>query len=455
MAKQKANGPTEPRRQTPSILFHKKFKGLFPAAEGGDISITTRYCVITGGRGSSKSFSLASGLCSAMEGKGYQILFTRWTMASAKDSIIPEFAEKLDLLRSRNRFEVQAHEIKHKTSESRILFRGIKTSSGNQTAKLKSLQGLNVWVLDEAEEMPDERTFDTIDLSIRDKRRPNLIVLCLNPVHKRHWIYRRFFEGKGIPDAGFNGVVGDTTYIHADYRDNWRNLPESYRAKAVQSFRGDPRLYNAIWLGAWAEEVVGALWTWGMISDHRITLGDDGEATVKLPDLARVVVAVDPSVSSTGRQDEAGVVAAGKGIDGHFYVLGDDSGVLSPIDWARAAFRSHDRHQADAIVAEANQGGDLVEVNLRTVRRDFRFIKVHASRGKITRAEPIAALYSQGLVHHVGRFPELESEMMSYAGYDGQASPNRLDALVWALTELSATAENELTYDTLLKRCVV
>ncbi|MEI7879838.1 MAG: phage terminase large subunit [bacterium] len=419
-----------PEDPPPTGVFHSKFRPIFPIVPMGNIGVTTRYCVITGGRGSGKSFALSSALASAMEGEGYNMLYTRWTMASAKDSIIPEFTEKLDMACARYRFDVQINEIRHRLNGSKCLFRGIKTSSGNQTAKLKSLQGLNIWVLDEAEEMPDEKTFDTIDLSIRDKRRPNLIILCLNPVHKRHWIYRRFFDGRGLPDSGFSGVNGDTTYIHSDYLDNWDNLPESYRAKAMSSKAGDPRQYRSIWLGAWMDEVIGALWTWDMIADHR-------RDTSEIPDMVRIVVAIDPSVSSTGRQDEVGIIVVGKGVDGHYYVLADYSGRLSPGEWAKVAINAYDVHQADAIIGETNQGGDLVAANIHNVRKTVKFIPVHASRGKITRAEPIATLYTQGLVHHVGRFPEQESELMSYAGYESQASPGRLDATVWGLTELA------------------
>lgn len=439
----KAQEPNE----APRLVIKRALAVLLPDSKG-DMGVKTRYCIITGGRGSGKSFALSTALAEAMRYPGYSVLFTRWTMASAKDSIIPEFAEKIELLGAQGEFTSTLQEISHKGG-SRILFRGIKTSSGNQTAKLKSLQGLNVWVLDEAEEMPDEKTFDVIDLSIRDKRRPNLIILCLNPVHKRHWIYRRFFEGKGIPDSGFNGIVDDCQYVHTTYRDNWTNLPASYRNKALASKRGDPRQYNSIWLGAWCDEVIGSLWDWGMISDHR------ADPEVPLPDMVRVVVAIDPSVSSTGHQDEVGIVVAGKGTDGQYYVLGDDSGTLTPNEWARAALRAYDRHKADCVIGETNNGGDLVEINLRTVRRDFRFLKVNASRGKITRAQPIASLYSEGRVHHVGRFPELESEMMSYTGDGGQASPGRLDALCYALSDLSQPGDSELTVDGILKNCIV
>ena len=153
-----------------------------------------RYYIITGGRGSSKSYSITTYLNLLTFQKGYRILFTRYTMASAHLSIIPEFLEKIEALDVSEHFEINKSEIVNKLTGSDIIFRGIKTSSGNQTASLKSLQGIGVWVLDEAEELVDEETFDKIDLSIRQKGVHNRIILILNPTTKEHWIYKRFFE---------------------------------------------------------------------------------------------------------------------------------------------------------------------------------------------------------------------------------------------------------------------
>ena len=155
----------------------------------------TRYVLVTGGRGSGKSFAVTLCLAMLMRESGYRILFTRYTLVSAKDSIIPEFLQKVELLGCGREFEATGQDVRNTVSGSEILFRGILTSSGNQTAKLKSLYGINVWVLDEAEELADEETFEKINLSIRDTRHPNLIVLMLNPCHKAHWIYRKWFEG--------------------------------------------------------------------------------------------------------------------------------------------------------------------------------------------------------------------------------------------------------------------
>lgn len=160
----------------------------------------------------------------------------------------------------------------------------------------------------------------------------------------------------------------------------------------------------------------------------------------KAPNLRRIVVAIDPAVTSTEASDETGIVVAGIGDDGHGYVLDDKSLTASPDAWARQAVTAYNTWNADRIIAEVNNGGDLVTTTLRTVEKSVPITQVHASRGKITRAEPVAALYEQGKVHHIGTFPLLEDQMMSMmAGMPH--SPDRVDALVWALTELMLTNE--------------
>jgi len=427
------------------LVVNPKYSPLL--SPSGVLECATRYLIVTGGRGSGKSFALSLALTLAAREIGMRCLFTRWTMASAKDSILPEFREKIELLASADEFRVTANDITHVASGSTVMFRGIKTAAGNQTAKLKSLHGLNAWVLDEAEEMPDERTFETIDLSIRDRRGRDLVSLSLNPAHKRHWIYRRFFERRGIP-AGFCGTRGDTTYIHTTFEDNLENLPASYQQRILDGLRGNPARFAHIWGGAWAEEVQGALWNYAMIADHR-------REREEMPDLERVLVAVDPNASSGPGADEAGIVVGGRGTDGHIYVLEDASGQMGPAEWARVACQKYEIHKADRIVAEKNQGGDMVTLTIQGYRPDVPVSLVNASRGKITRAEPVASLYSQGKVHHVGRFPELESEMMSYTGRPGSCSPNRLDALAWLVSALCEAGEDTASDGEMLGGCVV
>lgn len=151
-----------------------------------------------------------------------------------------------------------------------------------------------------------------------------------------------------------------------------------------------------------------------------------------------MVVAIDPAATSQEESDETGIVVAGKGVDGHAYLLADLSCRLSPAGWARRAVEAFDRYRADRIVGEVNNGGEMVEAVIRTVRASIPFKAVHASRGKAVRAEPVAALYEQGRVHQVGMFAELEQQLRAFTpdGYMGDGSPDRADAAIWALTEL-------------------
>jgi phage terminase large subunit len=200
-----------------------------------------------------------------MAESGHVILFTRYTLRAASISIIPEFVEKIELLGMVDQFRITKDEIVHKGSGSRILFRGIKTSSGNQVASLKSLQGVTTWVLDEAEELVDEKIFDTIDLSVRQKGRDNRVIMIMNPSTKEHFIYGRFFEGKGV-QAGINGIKGDTTYIHTTYLDNKENLSESYLAQIESIRERRPKKYKHQILGGWLDKAEGVIfenWTIG------------------------------------------------------------------------------------------------------------------------------------------------------------------------------------------------
>ena len=190
--------------------------------------------------------------------KGIRILFTRYTMTSAHLSIIPEFLEKIGLLGFDGVFNINKSEVLNSSNNSDILFRGIRTSAGNQTASLKSLQGISCWVLDEAEELVDEDIFDTIDLSIREKDVQNRVILILNPVTKEHWIYKRFFEDKGV-EAGFNGFRDNVCYIHSTYLDNIENLSQSFleRIKAIK--HKNFKKYQHKILGGWLDKAEGVV----------------------------------------------------------------------------------------------------------------------------------------------------------------------------------------------------
>ena len=220
----------------------------------------SRYYIVTGGRGSSKSFSIGTFACLLSFEVGHKILFTRQTMTSAHLSIIPEFQEKIDLMELNPLFEVNKSEIKNLRSKSEIIFRGIKTSSGDQTANLKSLQGVTTWILDEAEELTDELTFDKINLSIRQKGKQNRVILILNPATKEHWIYKRFFEDKGV-NEGFNGIKDDVTYIHTTYLDNINNLDDSFINEVKRIEISNPEKYKHQILGGWLNKAEGVIYS--------------------------------------------------------------------------------------------------------------------------------------------------------------------------------------------------
>ena len=224
----------------------------------------TRYFICTGGRGSGKSFSIGLLLCLLTFEPNHVILFTRYTLRSASISIIPEFLQKIELLGMQEDFYITKDEIINKKSGSRILFRGIKTSSGDQTANLKSLQGVTTWVLDEAEELTDEETFDKIDLSVRSRDTQNRVIMIMNPSTKEHWIYQRFFEAKGMQD-GKNIQKNDTTYIHTTYLDNKENLSSSYINQLENIRLRRPEKYKHQILGGWLDKAEGVVFSnWQM-----------------------------------------------------------------------------------------------------------------------------------------------------------------------------------------------
>ena len=218
----------------------------------------SRYFVITGGRGSGKSFAVNTFLVLLTYQENTKTLFTRFTMSSASMSIIPEFKEKLELMGVENQFEITKTEITNKLNGSSIYFSGIKTASGDQTAKLKSIQGINTFVLDEAEELLDETSFDKIDFSIRSKISTNRCILILNPTTKEHWIYQRFFQNRSIPD-GFNGTKNGVTYIHTTYLDNVKHLSRSFVYEIESMKERRPEKYEHQIMGGWLQRAEGVI----------------------------------------------------------------------------------------------------------------------------------------------------------------------------------------------------
>lgn len=252
-----------------------------------------------------------------------------------------------------------------------------------------------------------------------------------NPPTKGHWSYKLFH--KKIDPEDLKPLLHPENYAHFQMnpRDNVANIAAGYIAEMeASSARYRLRFLD----GSYADENPNALFSDVEIEKWRVI-------NTPLPEMVRVVVAVDPSGSDdidNADNDAIGIVVAGLGTDGNAYVLEDCTVKVGPATWGRIATDAYERHQANVIVGEDNFGGAMVKHTIQTARRNTPYKAVKATRGKQVRAEPISALYEQGKVRHVGYFRELEDELTSFStyGYIGQGSPNRADALVWAITEL-------------------
>ncbi len=236
------------------------------------------------------------------------------------------------------------------------------------------------------------------------------------------------------PTRMIRDLIADPTTVvtRGSTYDNRANLAPQFLDQIVRRYEGT-RLGRQELGGELLLDVPGALWTLAMFDERR-----------SAPDLKRVVVAIDPAASSKEDSDETGIIVAGQGIDGDWYVLADRSGIFSPNEWAKRAVAAFEEFRADRIVAEVNNGGEMVGATVRTVRRTVPFKAVHASRGKAIRAEPIASLYTDRHVWHTQPFDTLEEQLVNWTPDSGE-SPDRLDALVWALTELSE-GKREVTF---------
>ena len=225
----------------------------------------------------------------------------------------------------------------------------------------------------------------------------------------------------------------DVVITRGSTYENRANLAPGFFAQVIRKYEGT-RLGRQELNAEILDDVPGALWSRALIEETRWPVHRN------IPDLVRIVVAIDPAASTGEDADETGIVVAGKDANGHGYVLADQSGRYPPTEWARTAIALYRQHKADRIVAEVNNAGDMVEATIRMVDPNVSYTKVRASRGKVIRAEPVAALYEQGRIHHVGAFPTLEDQQCAFTtDFDRKAagfSPDRVDALVWAMSDL-------------------
>ena len=264
----------------------------------------------------------------------------------------------------------------------------------------------------------------------------NLLFVDENPPSKKHWTYKLFIQGV---EPETNTVLPNKAsygWVRMNPDDNMDNISQEY----IELLNSLPKRKRDRFLsGEFSDDNEDALWTSDMINSNRVKAA---------PELKRIVVSIDPAVTSKDTSDETGIIVAGEGKDGHFYVLEDSTDSYTPTEWATEAVRLFVKWDADRIVAEVNNGGDLVETVLRSVAKNIPYRGVHASKDKLTRAEPVSALYedNQRKAHHVGELPDLEMEMTTWASKKGEKSPNRIDALVWAAFELNLIVKRDVFF---------
>jgi Phage terminase large subunit/Terminase RNaseH-like domain len=383
----------------------------------------SRYKIIYGGRGSGKSWSVARTLLLRGMAKPLRILCAREFQNSLTDSVHRLLAEQAEALQLGGFYTVRKSGITGANGTS-FVFAGLR----HNISKIKSFEGVDiVWV--EEGQTVSKHSFDVLIPTIR--KQGSEIWVTFNPDLEEDDAWQRFVVWP-LPGAIVRRV---------NWMDNpW--FPAELRAEKDHLKARDLDAYENVWEGRCRSHVAGALWTKEIFEANRQARPETEEQREALmATLQRVAIAVDPSGCAgerDKRSDEIGIVAVGLGHDGIGRILEDATGHYSPDGWAHKALELYDRWKGDKIVAETNFGGAMVESTIRTARKRAPIKLLNASRGKVQRAEPVAALYAQGKVRHVGHFAELERQqcLFSTGGYVGPRSPDHADAAIWGLTEL-------------------
>ena len=378
-----------------------------------DLLEPSRYKALYGGRASAKSHFFAECMiANAAMNTGFRGLCVREVQKSLKESAKRLLEDKINVMGYGARFNVKHDEIAT-PGGGVISFTGMNQQNSES---VKSYENYSVCWVEEASVF-SARSLELIRPTIRAPS--SELWFSWNPHHASDPV-DKFFRGLSPPD---NSIVRKVTYENNEY------LPHEMVEEMQMDRKNSPDRFAHIWLGEYAPQAVGAIWNMANIHENR---------RHEIPPLKRILVSVDPAISNTDYSDEHGIIAGGVGEDGRGYIIDDVSIHGSPQQWAERAVATYDKYDADAIVVERNQGGDMVRHTLQTVRPSIKVIDVVATRGKHVRAEPISAMYAINQVSHVGSFPELESQMcqMTAGGYEGNGSPDRCDAMVWLLTEL-------------------
>jgi len=372
--------------------------------------------LLLAGRGFGKTRTLAEWVCEqAVSGQASRIALIAATAADVRDVLVEGQSGILAVAPAWFRPVYEASKRRLTWPNGAIA----TTFSAEEPERLRGPQH-DAAVCDELGSWTRPETWDMLQFGLRLGVKPRCLVATTPRPTK---LIRELLAREG----------GDVVVTRGSTYENRANLAPGFFDQVIRKYEGT-RLGRQELNAEILDDVPGALWTRALLEELRWPVGKS------MPDLSRVVVAIDPAVTSGEEADETGIIVAGRDYDGRGYVLDDRSGRYAPFAWAREAIMLYRKYGADRVVAEVNNGGDLVANTIRMVDENVSFKAVHATRGKVVRAEPIAALYEQKRIFHVGSFPVLEDQQCSFtsdfdrgsAGY----SPDRVDALVWAFTEL-------------------
>jgi phage terminase large subunit-like protein len=362
-----------------------------------------RFWLFRGGRGGGKTRAGAEAVRAAVEGRSRRIALVAPTIAAGRQVMIEGESGLIAVCPPwcRPSYEPSQHRLRWPNGATATLF------SADAPERLRGPQHDAFWADELCAWREASYAWDMLLLGLRLGTNPRGIITT---TPKPITLYKQLLADPTV-------IVTVSSTIR-----NAANLAPEFLNEIINRYQGT-RLGRQELEAELVDDVEGAPWRRQWIADTRVTVA---------PRLEGVIVAVDPAVTSMTDSHETGIVVAGVDSRRHIYVLDDLSMRGSPHAWARRAVDAYHRHRADEIVAEGNQGGDLVRLTLQTVDEDVTITIVHASHGKRTRAEPVAALYEQGRVHHVGTFPTLEDQLCLWDAISGDLSPDRLDALVWA-----------------------
>lgn len=388
-----------------------------------------RYRAAYGGRGGRKSWEFVDGaLTHALENKGLRVAFVREIQANLEESSIELVRKRIEHHGLNGYFREVKNTFVGRHGQ-KIMFLGLW--KGNKPSGIKSLEGVHLTIAEEAQEMRQV----SLDVLVPTVMR--------TPISELWALWNPLLETDPV-DKFFRGPVKPKRAVVR--RVNWQqnpDFPEAMRELMETDRQKDPERAKHIWDGGYTPGVENAIWTRPMLDAawRRRLFVSPG-------DWGRVVVAVDPS----GGGDDVGIVVVAERGTGAVVLEDCTCPATSPLDWGTEVGRAAERWGADCVVVERNYGGDMVKSNLRACGVNIRVVEVVATRGKHVRAEPVAGLYDQGRVTHMQQFPDMESEMLMTTpkGYEGTFSPNRMDALVWGITELNLVDEPQALM--LLKR---